>query len=148
MKYGFTGSQDGFPEQTILQELHKLNLKEGDFVITGGCVGVDSQIAEIVHNHFPFVKQIVIAPYVEHLPSYNQKKLNKKVFSYGRVYVLPYKEEYTKNPFLCYRDRNIKIVECSDKVIGFKKGNKLRSGTQMTINLAQKANKLHRVVYL
>ena len=145
MRWGFTGSQQGFPEEIILNELKELDLKEGDVVFTGGCIGVDSQIAHLIAKHFPKVKQVIVSPHFDHLPQYNQAKLNKKTFKLGIVFQLPYKEEYEKHPFLCYKDRNQKLVELSDKIIGLKK-NKFRSGTQMTVDFAKKANKLHKVI--
>ena len=145
MRFGFTGSQSGFPEEKILEVLKSLDLKKGDVVFTGGCIGVDSQIAQLVNKHFPEVKQVIVVPYVQHLPKYNQNKLDKKAMSLGIVFQLPFKEEYNSHPFLCYRDRNQKIVDFSDQIIAFKKGNKPRSGTQMTINMAKKAEKLHSI---
>ena len=148
MRWGFTGSQQGFPENVLLEELALLNLQKGDVVFTGGCVGVDSQVAHLVAKHYPEVKQVIVAPHIAHLPKYNQNKLDKKTFKLGIVFQLPMQDSYKEHPLLCYKDRNEKLVHLSDKMLAFKRGSKPRSGTQMTINMAFKVGKLHKLVAL
>ena len=98
MIWTFTGSQKGFPEETILEELKRLNLKKGDVVITGACVGIDAQIAHMVAKHYPEVQQIIIVPYVKHLPKKNQDKVDKSVFTLGKVFFMSWKDIYEKHP--------------------------------------------------
>lgn len=123
VKYGFTGSQYGTTENIIKTTINGLNLKDTDSVITGACIGVDSQISHYVKQHYPNVHQIIIVPW-------NLKKVDKTVYNNGEVIFML--------PDTTYRDRNIAIVEHSDILIALWNGRKAYSGTFMTINIARK----------
>lgn len=130
MKWGFTGTQKGISEKKILKVLRTLDLKENDWVVTGACIGVDSQIAHLVAEYYPDVRQIIIVPA-------DRKKVDKTVFPLAKRLIKMGKGS-------SYRDRNKRLVEESDKVIAFWIGVK-RSGAYMTIRIADREGKLHRV---
>ena len=126
MRYGFTGSQNGTDSTLILSTLNTLNLTENDMIVTGACIGIDSQVSHIAKKHFPFVKQQIFVPN-------DKKKVDKSVYSNGNVIFMPKHTDY--------RYRNERIVFNSDILIAFWTGKKAYSGTYMTINIA-KDNKI------
>ncbi len=127
IKYGFTGSRKTCDEKLIQRTLDLIELRKRDIIITGACVGIDSQIAQYVKKRYPFIKQCVIVPA-------NKTQIDVKAIKCGDlVYHMPSGTDY--------RDRNQVLVNVSHKIIAFWDGNTI-SGTKMTINIAQKQNKL------
>ncbi len=133
MKWGFTGSQMGCAEFILIRELKRLNLKKDDIVITGACVGIDSQIHHLVKRNYPDVETLVIVPA-------NFAKVDQTCFVTELNAIFMPKGS-------SYRDRNTRIVKESDKVVAFWTGRQ-RSGTYMTINIAKRASKLHKVIHI
>lgn len=134
MRWGFTGSQKGTRDNTILKILSGLNLTKDDWVITGACIGIDTQVACLVAAEFPFVKQLIIYPY-------DRTKVSDDLDLIA--------DEWINMPEGSnYRDRNERLVKESDLMVAFWTGKKAYSGTFMTINIAKRANKLNRVVQI
>lgn len=125
MKYGFTGSQKGTDRKTILDIFNSLHLKDSDLIITGACDGVDSQVSNLAKFFYPKVEQLILVPD-------DKSKVNQKVFENGNVIHMPKGTDY--------RYRNEQIIKNSDKLIAFWNGDKIHSGTYMTINIATKRN--------
>ena len=131
MKWGFTGAQRGAPEDVILEHLKTLLSTKNDTVITGGCIGVDSQIFWLVHKHYPTVPQTVVIPS-------NYTKVDQSIlWRADRVIRMP--------KGTSYRDRNKRLVKESDCITAFWTGVN-RSGTNMTKNIAKRAGKLRLVI--
>jgi len=130
-RYGFTGSQLGFRISIISKLISSLNLTDDDVIITGACIGIDSQVSHYIKKHYPNVQQLIIVPS-------NLSRVDKSVFINGKVRFMPVNTGYRK--------RNEAIVDESDKVIAFWSGKKIYSGTYMTMNIAKKQNKLYEVV--
>jgi len=131
MKWGFTGSQKGANIKDIFDVVCEI-LDDDDVVVTGACVGIDSQVAHLVHELYPQIKQVIIVPA-------NRSKVD--------ISVLKFADELIQMPRdTSYRDRNEKLVEESDKVIAFWTGQKAYSGTFMTITIAKRENKLFKIV--
>lgn len=132
-RWGFTGSQNGADEEVILTTLKELPLLEDDWVVTGGCIGVDSQMFYLVKEHYPEVHQLVVFPA-------NISKVDHTIFRHEPDAIfMPQGTDY--------RDRNERLVSESDKMIAFWTG-KTRSGTFMTINIAYKQVKMYKIVML
>ena len=129
-KYSFTGPKTGCKEEIVLKVLADLNLTQNDTVITGACIGLDSQISHLVRKHYPLTKQWIVVPD-------NKKYVDTSVYVNGLVIPMPVNTSY--------RDRNEKMVSISGKVISFWNGNKI-SGTIMTMNIARRQGKLYKVV--
>ena len=131
MRWGFTGSQKGCDTKILGGDLDILNLKSGDWLITGACIGVDAQIFHLAKDRYPEIPQLVIFPY-------NRDKIDTTIEAYANdVIWMPQGTDY--------RDRNERIVAESDRIIAFWTG-KERSGTYMTMNIARRAGKLWTVV--
>lgn len=133
MKWGFTGSQSGCDDEIIIKVLAELPLEIDDIVVTGGCIGIDAQVFYIVTELYPLVRQLVV------FPGY-LKKVDGGIIAQAKEAIYMPKESN-------YRDRNERLVTESDKMTAFWTG-KQRSGTYMTINIARRANKLHRIIHL
>jgi len=133
MKWGFTGSQDGAPSARIISVLDSLKLELDDLIVTGGCIGVDSQIFHAVRKQYPTINQLVIFP----------ADLSKVDSS-----ILPLATNFIQMPKgTDYRDRNERLVLESDKMVAFWTGRK-RSGTYMTMNIAKRASKLSVLIWI
>lgn len=133
MKWGFTGAQCGAPEEVILEHLKTLLLTENDTVVTGACIGVDTQIFVLVATHWPKVPQLVIIPA-------NRSKVDSRILSFEVPMQIIYMPFGTS-----YRDRNERLVKESDCITAFWTGEQ-RSGTNMTKNIAKRAGKLRMVI--
>ena len=131
-RWGFTGSRKGCNESIIAKALKDLPLKKNDQIVTGACMGIDAQIAIYVGKNYPSVYQVVVVPD-------NRSQIDKRVFKYADWII-----EMPDNS--SYRDRNEGIVRLSHKVIAFWTGWK-RGGTYMTINIAKREEKLHKIIY-
>lgn len=131
MKWGFTGAQRGAPEDVILQHLETLALTSDDRIITGGCIGVDSQIFWLVREHYPTVPQTVVIPS-------NFIKVDQSIL-WRADHVIRMPKGTT------YRERNERLVEESDSITAFWTG-AIRSGTNMTKNIAKRAGKLRMII--
>ena len=129
-KFGFTGPKSGCDESIVLKVLSELYLTQNDTVVTGACIGLDSQISHLVRKHYPLTKQRIVVPN-------NRKFVDQTTFANGDVILMP--------DDTSYRDRNEEMVRLSEKVISFWNGNK-RSGTYMTMNIAKRHNKLYKIV--
>ncbi len=127
MKYGFTGSQKGTDDKTVLKVLKSLKLTKDDTVVTGACIGIDAQVALLVAKHYPKVKQLIIVPG-------NKSKVDNNVLKIKNAKYIFMSKNTT------YRMRNERLVEESDRFIAFWTGIQ-RSGTFMTMNIAKKAGK-------
>ncbi len=125
VKYGFTGSQHGTTDEVIEAQINKLQLTKKDTVITGACIGVDSQVSHYIKKHYPYIEQLIIVPF-------DKKKVDTTVYDNGEVIYMP--------SGTTYRDRNITIVKNSNVLIAFWNGQKAYSGTFMTMNIAHKYN--------
>lgn len=132
-KWGFTGSQAGADEDIILDTLFSLPLEDEDWVVTGACIGIDSQVFHLVKDYFPKVHQLVVFPS-------NMNRVDHTIEQYisEAIYMI----EGTD-----YRDRNERLVAESDKMVAFWKGSQ-RSGTYMTMNIARRVSKLHKIVHI
>lgn len=131
MRWGFTGSQKGCDTETLVKALDPLLFKPDDWLVTGGCIGVDAQVYHLCRGRFPDVQQLVIFPW-------NQSKCDTSIAVTAEdIIFMPEGSDY--------RMRNERLVEESDRVIAFWTGQE-RSGTYMTMNIARRAGKLWKVV--
>ena len=128
--YAFTGPKSGCSEELVLNTLADLNLTQDDTIVTGACIGLDSQISHLARKHYPLTKQKIVVPS-------NRKYIDKTVFANGFVVLM--------GPLTSYRDRNTEMVRISQKIISFFNGNE-RSGTFMTMNIARKEGKLYKII--
>ena len=124
----FTGSQIINKKDELLIERVVSTLEKPDAFITGGCIGVDYFVAQMITKYFPDTKHIAI------LPS-NLTKVPKDVYKYA-TQVIKLSKGTT------YRDRNEAMVRNGTRVIAFWTGKKAYSGTYMTMNIASRENKL------
>jgi len=131
MKYGFTGSRGGTTTGLILKTLISLKLKPNDIIITGACIGIDSQVSHITEKYFGYdIDQIIIVPYNKRLVDKTLYATASSIYGNGKIIYMPSGTNY--------RDRNTEIVRRCDKLIAFWNGHKQYSGTYMTINIAKK----------
>jgi len=124
----FTGSQIISKEDKSLIEFVISNMVEPDGFITGGCIGVDYFVAQMITKYFPDTKHIAI------LPS-NLSKVPKDVHEYA-THIIKLEKGTT------YRDRNEAMIRNGTSLIAFWTGKKAYSGTYMTMNIASRENKL------
>ena len=129
MIVSFTGSQVLLEQdkKLILAVIQALD-KQTTFV-TGGCIGADYLIAQMICELFPANKHIIV------LPS-NRNKVPADIYEYSNdIIEMPINSTY--------RDRNMAMVNNSDRLIAFWTGKKMGSGTFMTMNIANKQKKLN-----
>ena len=133
IKWGFTGSQAGTDEDMVLETLFSLPLQDEDWVITGACIGIDSQVFHLVKDYYPRVHQLVVFPA-------DMSRVDHSIEQYiSEAVYMPQGTDY--------RDRNERLVAESERMVAFWKGSK-RSGTYMTMNIARKVSKLHKIVHI
>jgi len=137
-KWGFTGSQIGASEELILKTLMDLPLEDNDLVITGACVGVDSQVFHLVRKHYPMIRHLIVWPS-------NRSKTDLTIWDECFLKDPKKIDHFKMRSNTTYRDRNDQIVLQSNKIIAFWTGSRT-SGTYMTMNIAKRASKLHKVV--
>lgn len=122
-----------------------------DTFISGMAEGIDLICAEIVHN---LIKQkgvkirlVCAIPYRTQGKKELSNPLDKYVYNVivqdcDVIYV---SEEKSKS---CYMKRNRFLVEHSNRIIGVAKDKKARSGTQQTIDFAEKTGLEMNIIYL
>lgn len=132
LSYGFTGTRAINEDSEVIVDRVLNRLPIPDRVVTGACVGIDQYVSRWYAEHLS-VPQIVFVPG-------DRSRVNPD-------FVL----EMLENPLVLvhfmprnstYRDRNVKIVENSTKLIGFPEYREshpksTRSGTWQTIRLAR-----------
>ena len=105
--------------------------------ITGACQGVDAFIALWILSEFPDMHQTIVVPHDRKAVPDDVLGLDKYNNNISYVYM---------SVGTNYRDRNEKIVELSDVMDAFWTGKRAYSGTYMTINIADKINKLRETI--
>lgn len=125
----FTGSRTitAADEKVIAARLQEV-FQFADRIVTGACRGVDSFIARYTDERCPDVRNIIVVPWRRDVVCEEVMKLSAPMFIYMA--------EGTS-----YRQRNETMVDISDEVEAFWKGDK-RSGTFMTINIAKRKRKI------
>lgn len=132
MILGFTGSQSipqmGFDH--LFDRLELLYTKyQPEGIVVGACTGYDAEVQMwFVHNR-PEVRRTVVVPA-------NRSKVDPRCLQdTGAEFVL-------MPDGTSYRDRNIRLVELSDRLAGFWTGKRAYSGTFMSLNIGRKVDKL------
>jgi hypothetical protein len=135
-RIGFTGSRDlDIGEEVAIERI--LWSLSPDRVVTGACVGIDQFVAEFYACNVPDVFQTVYVPG-------DRSRVNMSFIDFMlklrqvNVIFMPRQSSYL--------DRNMKIVESSDELVGFPRFHEShqksrRSGTWQTIRRARSANK-------
>jgi len=129
MILGFTGTQTLRNGEKAYVDacLEDLFLRlQPDTIVTGGCIGIDVYVHHWFYINHPHIKRIVTLPY-------DKKKVDMSVCDTADI---------VHDSRVTYRARNEHIVELSDTVAAFWTGKKMYSGTFMTMNIANRANKL------
>lgn len=134
MKYAFTATRTLTPEEeAYIERVLRDLLRPGDTVITGACLGGDAKIARVAFS-IPGVWVKTIVPAVP----LNHRFLDQEWQKYCHESVLmpPGIEPY--------RERNTVVVAEGDELIAFPKSPwkpGMRSGTWMTVHIAERARK-------
>jgi hypothetical protein len=129
MIVGFTGTQALLPSEIpILERVIDEEVTDEDTMVTGACIGVDERLAVLGMARGHTVYTIVPAN-------------RSKVDPFWRMHCVACEE---MPMFTSYRDRNQRIVDMSDRLIAFpayaeNHPKSLRSGTWMTVRIAQRA---------
>lgn len=129
---GFTGTRSLTPAENPLIERVVDGLPGGTRVVTGACLGVDAQVATYAFTAHAGLKIHTIVPA-------DRSRVDPDWLGWCHTY-----EEMPRGT--TYRDRNIRIVTESDRLIAFPDHaedvpESRRSGTWMTIRLCRKAGK-------
>lgn len=132
---GFTGSQEfdhaGEGMLHLDQRLRQLVERyKPDTIVTGACIGYDAAIHLWFESCMPEIHRRVIVPA-------NQAKVSIPILYDPNA-------EFIRMPQgTSYRARNEQIVENSDCMAAFWTGKRAYSGTFMTMNISNRAGKLH-----
>jgi len=128
-RVAFTGSQTITTLDKQLIEEVISSLEEPELFITGGCIGVDHYVAQMIQKHFPNTKHVIVLPG-------NMSKVPDNIRQYATTVIsMPYAS--------AYRERNEMMVRHATRLVTFWTGKKRYSGTFMTMNIANKQNKLN-----
>lgn len=132
MILGFTGSQT-IPHMGLYHLFDRLEMLcdkyRPDEIVTGACIGYDAEIQIWFSHNCPEIRRTVVVPA-------NRSKVDIRCLSDSAA-IFVYMPDGTN-----YRDRNKRLVSLSDQVTGFWTGKRVHSGTFMTLNLSNRANKL------
>jgi len=101
---------------------------DADTYITGVCWGGDEYIALAVRRYHPDARLIGV------VPSLLRQVSSKAMEASTELIRMP--------PRSSYRQRNVKIVELSTRMVAFWANSRAHSGTFMTINIARRAGKI------
>lgn len=130
MILGFTGTQQiplgGYTSMRFVLS-HLVDTYDIEAVVTGGCIGVDAYVHHWFATTHPDIRRIVTLPE-------NKSKVDMRVVDTAN-------EVHDDSD--SYRARNEHIVALSDRVAALWHGQKMYSGTYMTMNIAAKQGKLH-----
>lgn len=137
MKIGFTGTRHSLElhQQRLVESVLVSLLPTMTYGITGACYGVDAFVAKWLAQNSD-AQQIIIVPAKRELVDTTLYALPRAV-----LIEMPVMGDERSNNSLPYRRRNEKIVELSERLVAFYKGNP-HSGTKMTMNIAERQGKL------
>lgn len=143
---GFTGSRRVTPDQAHWLEvmIANIHIEDREYEIrTGACVGIDSIVAQAFAIHHPQVHNRIIVP--ADRSRVRPDFLEQMDLRGAELEFMP--------PGTSYRDRNLRIVEGSDWVLGFPGHSEYdprsqRSGTWQTIRMAKAKQIPTRVMVL
>lgn len=129
---GFTGTRNLTPADNPLLERVVDSLAGDTMVVTGACHGVDAQVATYAFTAPAGLKIHTVVPS-------DRSRVDPDWLGWCHTY-----EEMP--PGTTYRDRNVRIVAQSDRLIAFPDHaedapESRRSGTWQTVRLARKAGK-------
>ncbi len=134
MKIGFTGTRHAleFHQQQLVESVLVSLLPTMTYAITGACLGIDAFVAKWLAKNSD-VQQIIIVPA-------KREAIDTTLYALPRAVIIemPVVGDESRNGSLPYRRRNEKIVELSDRLVAFYKGN-VKSGTKMTMNIGERA---------
>lgn len=124
---GFTGTRRVRPgDEAVLARI--VGALGAVRVVTGGCVGVDAVVAALAHQRGLHVHTVLPA---------NRAQVDPRWREHCRT--------YEKMPDgTDYRGRNERLVRLSDRLVAVLDrpyGRNVRSGTEMTINIARRSGK-------
>ena len=151
-RYGFSGARDltEAGERVVVGVLDAVlaGAPERAEYTTGACVGVDAFVGAWLWRHAPRARHRVVVPAdrsrVEHW--WRRRAITEAVGPYGV-------EVEEMGAGTTYKDRNQRIVECSDVLIAFPAhgeddARSRRSGTWQTVRMARRAGLEVRVFVL
>ena len=129
MILGFTGTQRIPAGEVAYVEACLEDLVERlkpTAVVTGGCIGIDAFVHHWMCRNHPTIRRVVCLPG-------DRKKVDMTVVDTA---------DEVHEDRATYRARNEQIVELSEVMAAFWTGQRAFSGTYMTMNIANRAEKL------
>ena len=146
MRYGFTGSRHCSPEAKVTVVETLKSLAPGERYTTGACVGVDAFVGQMMLRLHPEAEHRVIVPSDRSRVDYwwTSRHLDGSTVAVAVEMM---------SPGTTYRDRNARIVACSDMLVAFPEHEEddqrsQWSGTWQTVRMARSAGLAVVVVVL